>query len=205
MSSRAVGGGRGLILSQLADVVGQPNVLVDPEEVMSYGDCWHVLSAATAALTAVPSTTAGHSLWNGEPANGKWYQIDMIAAVEITVDSTQQNSLSLFAMMTKGAFTAPTDAGLARGSWSGRDNYGGSARTVAGATVVDHVWSPVGPASPANTQLTGSNWRVTEAWVRPRGWFLPPGGLFSVAAVKSVGTASQIRYSIHWREVPRIR
>lgn len=204
MASR-VGGSTGYILSTLPDYVGQPNALISPEEIITYGDCWHILSAVTAALTAVPTTTAGHSLWNGEAAAGKWYEIDSFGTVEVVVDSTQQNQLALFGMMTKGAFTAPTDAGLSRGTFSGRSNYGGEARTVAGATVVDHVWTPFGPTSPNSAAVAGGVWRVHEANVRGRGLFVPPGGLFSIACAKVAATASQIRYFIRWREVPRIR
>src|SRR5215472_8270195 len=81
-------------------------------ELVRLGNSYHVLSAATAALTAVPTTTSGHSLWNGEPATGKCYAIDSFGTVEIVTDATQQNSLALFAMVSRGIITAPTDAGL---------------------------------------------------------------------------------------------
>lgn len=204
MASR-VGGGRGTILAKLSDVVGQPEVLVDENEIMSYGDTWHVLSAAAAALTAVPGTTAGLSLWSGEAANGRWYHIDSIGAVEIVVDSTQQNMLAMFAMMTKGAYAEAADSGLVKGSMSGRSNYGGAAKTYVGATVVDHVWTPVGPSGPGSAAVAGGAWRVTDIDVRARGWFVAPGGLFSIACAKIAATASQIRYFIRWREVPRVR
>jgi hypothetical protein len=168
-------------------------------ELVKLGNSFHLLSAATAALTAVPGTTAGHSLWNGEEGGGKSYAIDSFGCVEVVTDATQQNSLALFAMMNRGSVAAPTDAGLAFGSMSGKV-YNGFARSVAGATVVDHVWSPHGPASPGATAFAGAVWRVTE--VKARGLYLiRPGGLFSIAAAKTVATASQVRYFIRWHEV----
>ncbi len=169
-------------------------------ELVRLGGSWHVLGAVTAALTAVPTTTAGHSLWNGEAQGGKSYAIDSFGCVEVVIDATQANSLALFAMNNKGLIAAPTDAALAVGSMSGK-KYGGFALTVAGATVVNDVWTPHGPAAPAGgSALAGDVWRVTE--YQARGLYLVrPGGMFSVAAAKVAATASQIRYFIRWHEV----
>lgn len=168
-------------------------------EVVKLGQSLHILSAATAALTAVPTTTAGHSLWNGEGGGGKSYVIDSFGTVEIVTDATQQNSLALFAMMNKGQIAAPSDAGLTRGSMSGAP-YRGRSRTVAAASVTDDGWTPHGPASPGATAFAGAVWRVTE--FNARGLYVvPPGHQFSIAAAKTVATASQIRYFIRWHEV----
>lgn len=168
-------------------------------ELVRQGDSWHILGAATAALTAVPTTVSGHSLWNGEADLGKCYAIDSFGAVEIVTDATQQNSLALFAMMSKGKIAAPTDAALAVGSMNGR-NYGGLAKTAAGLTVANDVWTPHGPSAPGATAFAGAVWRVTEAFVRGL-YLVRPGGLFSVACAKTVATASQIRYFVRWHEV----
>jgi hypothetical protein len=168
-------------------------------ELVRLGNSWHIIGAATAALTAVPTTTAGHSIWNGEPDNGKCYAIDSFGAVEIVTDATQQNSLALFAMMNKGKITAPTDAALTVGSMSGRQ-YGGAVKTIAGASVTNDIWTPHGPSTPGATAFAGAVWRVTE--FQARGMYLVrPSGMFSIAVAKTVATASQIRYFIRWHEV----
>lgn len=168
-------------------------------ELVRLGDSWSVVGAASAPLTAVPTTTAGLSLWNGEPmGTGKCYAIDSFGTVEIVTDATQQNSLALFALNTKGAFAAPTDLAQTKGSMSGRV-YGGKARTVV-ATVTDDGWAPHGPSAPGATAFAGGVWRVHEALVRGL-YLVPPQGLFSVAAAKTVATAAQIRYFIRWHEV----
>lgn len=114
-------------------------------------------------------------------------------------DATQQNSLALFAAIESGKFTAPTDAGLTKASLSGRAAGQTNARTVAGATVAG-VWTPHGPSAPGATAFAGAVWRVHE--YAARGLYLVrPGGLFSVAAAKTVATASQLRYFIRWHEV----
>lgn len=168
-------------------------------DLVRLGDSWQILSAATAALTAVPTTTAGHSLWNGESDNGKVYAVDSFGCVEIVTDATQQNSLALFAAVEAGKFTAPTDAALVKASLSGRSAGGSNARTVAGATVAG-LWTPHGPSAPGATAFAGAVWRVHE--FAARGLYLVrPGGLFSIAAAKTVATASQLRYFIRWHEV----
>lgn len=171
-------------------------------ECVRLGGSWQSISAVTAALTAVPSTTSGISLWNGEPDNGKCYAIDSFGTVEVVTDATQQNSLALFASMSVGKITtAPTDAGLVKASLSGRPASATSAKVAAGATTLAaDVWTPHGPSAPANTAFAGAVWRVHESPVRGL-YLVRPGGMFSIAAAKTVATASQIRYFVRWHEV----
>jgi len=170
-------------------------------ELVRLGGSWQILSAATAALTAVPSTTAGHSLWNGEPDNGKCYAIDSFGCVEVVTDATQQNSLALFAAMSVGKITAPTDAALVKASLSGRSAGQTTARTVAGATTLaTDVWTPHEPSAPGATAFAGGVWRVHETKVRGL-YLVRPGGQFNIAVAKTVATASQIRYFVRWHEV----
>lgn len=169
-------------------------------EMVKYGATYAFLGAATAALTAVPGTTAGHSLWNGESDGGKSYIIDSFGTLEIVVDATQSNSIALFALLNKGRQASITDAGLTRASFSG-ESYSGLARTAAGGTVVDEGWQPFGPATPqGGSALAGNIWRVVEAKVNGL-YLVKPGHLFSIACAKAAATASQIRYFIRWHEV----
>jgi hypothetical protein len=171
-------------------------------ELVRQGGSWQIISAATAALAAFPTTVAGHTLFNGELAavtTAKAYVIDSFGCVEIVTDATQQNSLALFAAMEAGQFTTPTDAGLTKASLSGRNAGGTNSRTVAGATVAG-LWTPHGPSAPGATAFAGAIWRVHEFDARGL-YVVRPGGAFSIVAAKSVATASQIRYFIRWHEV----
>jgi len=169
-------------------------------ELVRHGGSWQILGASLAALTAVPTTTAGHSLWNGETGNNaKIYLIDSFGCVEIITDATQQNSLALFAAVEPGEFASPTDAGLTKASLSGRAAGGTNAKTVASATVAG-VWTPHGPSAPGATAFAGAVWRVHEFQANGL-YMVRPKGLFSIAAAKTVATASQIRYFIRWHEV----
>lgn len=171
--------------------------IADNADLTRLGTGFQILSAATAALTGLPTTTAGHSLFNGD--SQKCYYIHSFGCVEITVDATQQNSIALFACNSIGPVTAPSDAGLTRGSMLG-NRYGGSAKTAAAASITNDGWYPHQNTPPSNTQLTGSNWRVYEACVDGL-YVVRPNGQFNIAVAKSAATASQIQYFIRWREV----
>jgi len=169
-------------------------------DIVRQGGSWQILGAAIAPLTAVPTTTAGHSLWNGETGNSaKAYFIDSFGCVEIVTDATQQNSLALFAAMEPGEFASPTDAALTKASLSGRAAGGTNAKTLASATVTG-VWTPHGPSAPGAAAFAGGVWRVHECQVNGL-YMVRPKGLFSIAAAKTVATASQLRYFIRWHEV----
>lgn len=174
--------------------------LPEQVETVRMGNSWQTISATTAALTAVPSTTSGISLWNGENDTGKCYIVDSFGIVEVITDATQQNSAALFASMSVGKISAVTDAGLVKASLSGRAAGGTLARVATAATTLAaDIWTPHGPSSPANTAFAGAVWRVHEATVRGM-YIVRPGGMFSIAAAKTVATANQIRYFIRWHE-----
>jgi hypothetical protein len=172
-------------------------------EIVRMGESWQVVtSTAQAALTALPTTTAGLTLWNGEPADGKSYVIDSVAAAEIVVDATQANMTALFVMNNKTPVTAPTDAALAIRSLSGRA-YGGRARTVAAGTVVNDGWFPAGSSAPIAAAAAGSAWKQVDVDLKGI-YIVPPGGSFNVVASKVAATASQMHYIIRWHEVKMI-
>lgn len=172
-------------------------------ELVRLGDSWQVMtSSAQAPPTALPTTTAGLVLWNGEPAGGKTYVIDSVAVTEIVVDATQSNMTAVFVMLGKAPVTTPTDAALAIRSLNGR-TYGGRARTVAAGTVVNDGWFPIGTSAPAAPVAAGSAWKQVD--IPLNGMFLiVPGGSFNLSAVKVAATAGQLHYVIRWHEVQMI-
>lgn len=172
-------------------------------EIVRLGDSWQVqLATGVAPLTALPTTTAGLTLWNGEPADGKSYIIDSITCYEGVVDATQSNMTTLFVMNNKTPVTAPVDAALVIRSLSGR-LYGGRARTVAGGTVVNDGWFPCGSSAPAAAAAAGSAWKSTDIPLRGL-YIVPPGGAFNVHAAKAAATAAQCFFAIRWHEVKLI-
>jgi hypothetical protein len=171
------------------------------EEVRLGQSWWTKNTTLAAALTAMPTTTSGLTLYNGEVQGGRCYIVHGVTVAEEIPDATQQDSMSLWVACGR-AFTAPTAGATAEGSFCGIKTYPGSAiRAVAATTVVaDSPWLPVGNSTPANLQFTGSNFRNTEVnFLRP--FVVVPGGAFHLAASKLAGVASQLRYCIRWTEV----
>lgn len=172
-------------------------------EVVRLGGSYQVAnSTGQAALTALPTTVAGLTLWNGEPSNGKSYAIDSFGSWEAVVDATQTDVTAIFACMNKVPVTAPTDAALAIRSLSGKSNYDGKARTVAGGTITNDGWFPHSQFGPQMAPVAaGANWKVNETACRGL-YLVPPNGAFNVQAVKAAAAAAaQQFFFIRWHEV----
>lgn len=189
-----------LILNNRGEVViaqGLPQLT----ELVRLGDSWQTkTTTGTAALTALPTTTPGLCLWNGEPTGimGKCYIIDSVAVDVRVQDVTQPGTLSLFAMLNKPPITAPTDLALAIASSMGK-SYGGRARTFVTA-VTDNGWFPCGDSAPISPVVAGAVWKIHECQLRGL-YIVPPSGAFSIQAVQiGSGTASCF-FTIRWHEV----
>lgn len=174
-------------------------------ELVRLGGSWQVASAAgLAALTALPTTTAGLSLYNGEQAgaNSICYAIDSFGSVEEVIDATQADTTAIFALNNAAPIaTVPTDAALSIRSLSGRSGYGGKAKTVAGATVTNNGWFAHGPQALLAPAVAAANWKVNEVSVRGL-YLVPPGGQFNIVAVKAAAAAAlQQFYFVRWHEV----
>lgn len=159
------------------------------------------LAAGLAALTALPTTVAGLSLYNGEPATGKSYIIDSFGSWEAVADVTQADVTALFAMNNVVPVTAPAATALTIRSLSGRV-YGGKARPVTTATVVNDGWFAHG-AEAQGTTVTGAGglqWKVNEAKVKGM-YIVTPGGQFNIQAVKAAAAvAAQQFFFVRWHE-----
>lgn len=178
-------------------------------ELVRLGGTYQVaLATGLAALTALPTTTAGLSLYNGEPANGKCFAIDSFGSWEAVADATQSDLTALFAMNNArtSILSAPAATALTVRSMSGKI-YGGNGKPITTATVVNDGWFAHG-AEAQSTALpaaaAGAQWKVNEA--RVRGLYLvPPGGQFNIQAVKaSAAAAAQQFFFIRWHEVQLI-
>jgi hypothetical protein len=177
-------------------------------ELVRMGNSWQINSTTgQAALTALPTTVAGLSIFNAEPAGGKCFAIDSFGSAEEVIDATQTDVTALFAMINKRTSTAPS-GGTAETTWislSGRVNYSGSAVARRGGTVVNDGWTPHGtPGAQMAAAAAGANWKVNEALVRGL-YLVPPGSSFSVQAVKAAAAAAaQQFFFIRMHEVQLI-
>lgn len=175
-------------------------------ELVRLGDSWQMAtSTGQAALTAIPSTTAGATLVNNEPANGRCYAIDSFGSWEAVVDATQTDVTAIFAAVGRRTDTAPSgtvELIQTAMSLSGRVNYAGLGTFRRGATVVNNGWFPHSTeGAQMAAAVAGANWKVNEC--RCRGLYLiPPGGNFSIQAVKAAAAAAaQQFFFMRWHEV----
>lgn len=168
--------------------------------IVQLGDTWQVkLATGLAALTVLPTTVAGISLYNGEPGTGKSYIIDSFGSYEGVVDATQSDITAIFAMMNTTPATIPTPTALTVRSTVGK-TYGGRALVVTTLTVTDAGWFAHGPTAAMAPAVAGANWKVNEV-VRPGLYIIPPGGMFSVQAVKAAAAAAaQQFFFVRWHE-----
>lgn len=180
-------------------------------ELVRLGGSYQAQTATgLAALTALPTTTAAMSIYNGEPAGGKSYLIESFGSWEAVVDATQADTTALFAMLNAGTVAALSTGtvivpGTGFRSMSGRKGYGGRAIVNGGATgttVTNDGWFAHGaeaqaPLAPA---AAGAIWKVNEA--RVRGLYLvPPGGQFNIQTVKVAAAVAQQFWFLRWHEV----
>lgn len=169
----------------------------------SLGKAWQVKSAAgLAALTVIPTTTSGLSLFNNEAAvTGNCYVIHSFGSYEAVVDATQSDITAIFAMMNTAGVTPPTDGGQGKISMSGAGAYAGLARTTASLAVTNNGWFPHGPTAMMAPAVAGANWKINECVVDGL-YVVQPQSLFSICAVKAAAAAAaQQFYFIHWFEM----
>jgi nucleoid-associated protein YgaU len=164
------------------------------------GQAWQVKNTTGLDnLTALPTTTAGLSIWNN-PASGAVFIITSFGSSQHVVDATQANHTALFAMMNvAGSMAAPTDAALAIRGLSGQTAYTGQARTLAGGTVTDHGWFPHVAEQTLAPAVAGAKWKVQEAKVDGL-YVVKPGGMFSIASVQLAAVTASQFYFIRWIE-----
>jgi hypothetical protein len=168
-------------------------------EIVRLGDSWQILSAAFTGLAALPTTVAGCSLWNGEPASGKCYVIDSVAVFRPIIDVTTIDMMGVFVMNNKSPIAAPTDAGINPSGLTGK-RYGGLMKFVAGATVTNDGWFPAGSSAPVAPAIAGNGWNVHDVPLNGM-YIVPPGGQFNLQCVEITNTASAFRAVIRWHEV----
>ena len=175
--------------------------LPERTEIVRLGDSWAKQTDAVAAVTALPTTTAAHTLWNGEPpgATAKTYVIDAIG----WVCTTSNAAASRFTMVVCNnilpvtAVPATSDTQATVSTLNGRP-YPGRAKTSHTVTVVNDLWWPIGQS--AETALSATV--GASLWVDVRGLLqVQPGGLLGVSIIAQSTTAVG-RLVYVWHEVP---
>lgn len=170
-------------------------------ELVNAGVMWTVgQAAATAAVTALPTTTAGISLYNNEPEGGKSFILHSVFANQVA-NAAAQASWGLAHCVNVGKPATLPTADIAvtsiKGMKARQGNYGGYAIVDLAATVTDDLWKPVGGSVGTVVVSLGG----TQVDVFLDGLvILPPGGMYSLQAVASAVDITA-RMGFRWAEV----
>ena len=167
-------------------------------ELVRQGESWSKLSDEVACVTAIPTTTAAHALWNGEPQGGKSYIIDSLGWQCVT-SAAAASKFAMMVMIDNKFYTAQpstADTAVAIASRSGRGAYTGRAKSSKTVTVVDNGWMSVGNS--IETALTATGGAQLEA-VLNGSLILQPQQLLCVAVV-AVNTTATGKVSFRWSE-----
>ena len=103
-----------------------------------------VEATATAGVAALPTVTAGLTIQNGEPDNGKWYVVHSVfATFEASAAAVESAYIAHCVGMNRVA-AATQDLALTsvKPLLAGAGPYAGLAILDLGATVVDDLWMP---------------------------------------------------------------
>lgn len=124
---------------------------------------WQVTEATAspvAVVAALPTTTAGLTLHNLEPANGRWYVIHSVYFFAAAGPATLSNCSIGCVVGRNPVADAVND--LARSTsitplLGGAGNYKGSANADLAAAVIDDLWKPCSDTGANNLASTGGS------------------------------------------------
>ncbi len=156
--------------------------------------------AVATIATAVPTTTAAHTLWNGEAAGGKSYVLESVTWLSIT-SAAAASGFGLVGCLNVLPLTAqPSTADtLTKVTSMNGKVYGGRAKSSKTVTVVDDGWWPL----PITTTFTLGTGTVSGSLIMHApidgGVIIPPGCVFGASAL-SVGTTATGNMFFVWRE-----
>jgi hypothetical protein len=155
--------------------------------------------AVATIATAIPTTSAVHVLYNGEPTGGKTYALDLVTWYGITSAAAASAFGMLGCLNTTPLTTQPATADTltAVTSMNGKV-YAGFAATSHTVTVVDTGWwpMPMETAFPGAGTVTGGVVLTSKLEGRV---LIPPKCIFAVS-VTSVATTATGNLFFRWTE-----
>lgn len=157
-------------------------------------------AVGVAAVTAPPTTLAQISLYNDEPeGTGKSYLVLRVYGF-VTATPAGLSQFGLHHCVHRAKPTPKPTRDIPLSSITNmkalQGTYTGNTIIDLAATVVDDLWKPVGYS--ILNAVTGVGWQL-DIWLDSL-VILPPGGLYSLAAVASTTTVST-RLGFTWAEI----
>lgn len=156
-------------------------------------------ATATAAVAALPTVTAGLTLQNAEPDNGKWYVVHSIfCTFEASAAAVESAYLAhCIGMNRVAAATQDLALTLVKPLLAGAGPYAGLAILDLGATVIDDLWSP---ATSHVSNLVASNGEFALYAVLDGIVVIKPKAQYSLD-ICATSTAVTGRLGVCWAEV----
>lgn len=169
--------------------------------LVQQGVCWTVgQAAATAAVVALPTTTAALSLYNNEPDGGKSYIVFAVGTSQVAAPAALDTFSLVHCINMDKPGTLPTQD-IARTSVKGlkarQGPYQGNAIIDLAATVTDDLWKAVG--SSQNTAVASATGAALEV-LHTIPVILPPGGMYSLQ-ITATSTSVTGRSYFKWAEL----
>ncbi len=160
-----------------------------------------VEATATAGVAALPTTTAGLTLQNGEAETGKWYVVHSIGATfEASAAAVETAYIAHCVGMNRvAAGTRDLAATSIKPLLGGAGPYQGLAIVDLGATVIDDLWSP---ATSAVSNAVASNSEFAVVKELDGLVVLMPGAQYSIE-ICATTTGVTGRLMVRWFEVDR--
>ena len=173
--------------------------LPERAEIARLGSTVIMRTDEVACVTAIPTTTAAHTLWNGESSGGKSLVIDRVTW-QCTTSAAAASAFALVAVVNKAAATAaPSTADTqAQTVYTTGRGYSGKAKTSHTVTVVDDVWVPIGNSSTPSA-LTGTVGVTLDVSLNGT-IVLAPGYVMGVSCV-AVNTTAKGKLAFWFHEV----
>lgn len=169
-------------------------------ELVRQGQSWYKVTDAENCVTAIPTTTAPHTFWNGNPTGGKSMVIDRLSWM-CSVSAAAASMFSMVGMVNRfplSAQAATADTATGVQGLAGSPPYTGGAKTSHTVTVVNDGWLPLSETfhSGALTATVGISLVVpVEGRI-----VLPPGYALSLAVLAANTTAEGV-VGFAWHEM----
>ena len=169
-------------------------------QLVNSGVVWSADEAVgVAAVIAPPTTLAQISLYNNEPVStGKSYILLRVYGV-ITATPTGLSQVGIFHCVHRTSPSPTPTRDIPLTSITNMKalvpDYDGTAIIALAETVADDLWKPVGYSN--LNAVTGVGWQL-DIWLDTL-VIIPPGGMYSLAAVASSTTVST-RLGFTWVE-----
>jgi hypothetical protein len=160
-------------------------------------------TAAVNSVTAIPTTTAQVTLWNGESDNGKSYAIHSVSTIVQASSFGGGLNVQLLGCVNARKNANPAGTLLTIRGTAGQQ-YRGKGVAALARTITNDGWFPLGQGLDG-TQLTTAAFDMTSAvvtWYAQGSVVLLPAYMFSISVITAAGAGlCTVRSAIRWQEV----